>query len=295
MRPRTFIVLALAALLGAGVAVLASISSSAASSAASPTATVTGTEGIMWSPMEVTIAAGGTVTFSDPSKKVPHGVVWQSGPETPSCSGVPIDSGATDWTGTCTFVQAGTYYYYCYVHGNVMSGVIHVEGAGTTTSTGTTETTGTAGGGDETPGGGYGSTNPTSAAGQPPPSGSSTPTANTTRGDSLGAGALILRTRQRRDVRGSLSVAQQGSTLRVTLLLARGELGAHAHRRGTILAGQLLRSGLAAGRIAFEVPLDARARAALRRRGKLALLTQITLVPPGGAGLHRTLDVEITR
>ncbi len=131
-------VLPFAVLLGASVAVIPAIASSAGSS----TATVNGTESLMWSPMEVAITPGGTVTFEDTSTRVPHGVVWTNVPETPSCSGVPIDEGKTNWKGKCTFDREGTYEYYCYVHGMHMSGTIFVNATGTTTTeTMTTETT----------------------------------------------------------------------------------------------------------------------------------------------------------
>jgi plastocyanin len=90
MRLRVF-ALPLVALLGAGVAVLPSMGSASVGS----TATVSGLESIAWSPEQVTISAGGQVTFEDPSKTIPHGVVWKSGPETPACSGVPTTTTAT--------------------------------------------------------------------------------------------------------------------------------------------------------------------------------------------------------
>src|SRR5208282_6642666 len=137
MKPRRLWI-PLVAALGAAVAVIPSMSSSAATS----TATVSGTETLMWSPMEVSISAGGTVTFEDQSKSIPHGVVWQSGPETPACSGVPINEGKTNWKGSCTFTRAGTYHYYCIIHGPHMSGTIQVgEPSGGTTTTTTTTTT----------------------------------------------------------------------------------------------------------------------------------------------------------
>jgi plastocyanin len=89
--------------------------------------TVSGLESRMWSPMEVTVAAGGAVTFQDTSTSVPHGVVWEgSDPNTPSCSGVPVDRGETNWRGSCSFTKAGTFRYYCYVHGMAMSGTVNV-------------------------------------------------------------------------------------------------------------------------------------------------------------------------
>ena len=89
--------------------------------------TVSGTESLTWSPPEVTVTPGGTVTFQDTSASVPHGVVWEAGnPSTPACSGVPVNKGETSWKGSCSFTNAGTYRYYCFVHGRSMSGRVNV-------------------------------------------------------------------------------------------------------------------------------------------------------------------------
>jgi len=111
--------LLLAGVLGAAFVVVPAIAES------SPT--VSGTESLMWVPPEVTVASGGTVNFQDTSKSVPHGVVWEAGnPSTPTCSGVPVNKGETSWKGTCTFANAGTYRYFCFVHGKAMSGRVNV-------------------------------------------------------------------------------------------------------------------------------------------------------------------------
>jgi plastocyanin len=90
--------------------------------------TVSGTESLKWVPPEVTVAPGGTVTFQDTSTVVPHGIVWETGnPSTPVCSGVPINRGETNWKGSCTFTNVGTYKYYCFVHGMMMSGRVIVS------------------------------------------------------------------------------------------------------------------------------------------------------------------------
>ena len=47
-----------------------------------------------WSPMQVSVGAGATVTFANPSQ-VSHGVEWISGPATPACSGVPVGTTPT--------------------------------------------------------------------------------------------------------------------------------------------------------------------------------------------------------
>jgi plastocyanin len=114
--------------------VLAAVAVVASGAGGSPDATISGLETDMWSPMEVTIPAGGNVTFQNASTNVPHGVVWKSGPETPHCEGVPIGEGRTNWKGTCSFTKEGLYEFYCYVHGMKMSGKIFVGTATTSTS-----------------------------------------------------------------------------------------------------------------------------------------------------------------
>src|SRR5438445_728401 len=87
-----------------------------------------------WSPSAVSVVAGGAVTIRNPSE-IPHGVQWVRGPSTPTCSsGVPVATSATrfgtNWSGTCTFTQPGTYTFYCTVHGAEMTGTVTVAAAG---------------------------------------------------------------------------------------------------------------------------------------------------------------------
>ncbi len=87
-----------------------------------------------WSPSQRTVAVGGTVTLSN-SSEIPHGVRWVSDPATPVCEegagkvpvGTTAASSGTKWSGKCTFSQAGTYTFYCTVHGPEMTGTITVE------------------------------------------------------------------------------------------------------------------------------------------------------------------------
>src|SRR5690348_2486093 len=84
-----------------------------------------------WQPSTATVSSGGTVEFKNGSASVPHGVVWESPPETPSCPGVP-SAGATSWSGTCTFSAGGTYNFHCPVHPLEMTGTITVTGGSPT-------------------------------------------------------------------------------------------------------------------------------------------------------------------
>jgi plastocyanin len=278
--------LPLAALLGAAAAVVPSL----ASSATTPqTATVSGTESITWSPAEVTIAPGGTVTFQDPSKTVPHGIVWESGPETPACSGVPIDEGRSNWKGTCTFAGEGAYHYYCYVHGKAMSGVVIVGNtATTTTSTSVTSTTPTT----------SSSTTPAQPGMNMPGMTIGTGTAPPSRGsarDSLGRDELSVTLGQRGSVRGALVVAVAGSRLVIELLVPADVIDRGRHSHAGVLAGRLSDADLPAGRVRFRVPTSAAARSALARIGRLTLSVRFLLTPPGGATIARTLRVVLRR
>jgi plastocyanin len=96
--------------------------------AAGPTIQPSGTTA--WSPNTATITTAESVTFKNPSTTVPHGVRWTSSPATPNCSGgVPVESNGTNWEGTCSFAQAGTYSFMCTVHA-AMTGTITVTSSG---------------------------------------------------------------------------------------------------------------------------------------------------------------------
>jgi plastocyanin len=92
-----------------------------------------------WSPAQVSVAPGGSVTISNPTT-IPHGVEWVAGPSTPTCdSGVPVGTTSVasgkEWSGSCKFTQAGAYTYYCTVHGAEMTGTVTVLTPGAPTST----------------------------------------------------------------------------------------------------------------------------------------------------------------
>lgn len=313
-------------IVGAALAVIPAV----ASSAGSDEATISGLSSDMWSPMEVAITPGGTVTFQD-TTSIPHGVVWTNVPETPKCMGVPIDEGRANWTGSCSLSQEGVYEYYCYVHGVMMSGKIFVNAAGTTTTTtttttktSTTKTTSTTSTTTKTSSSSTtSSTSSSSTQTSTSPSSTSTSSTQTTNvpltstsqttsvsatgagtgsqdkagkgqaaHDSLDGGSLKLVKSQRgTSVRGSVEVAQGGSRLEVELF-ARGAsiAGSHASR---VLVGRLVQSKLSVGRFAFKVALDGRARRSLARHRRLQLSVKVLLAPSHGKSQARTLSVTL--
>lgn len=115
----------LAALL---LAIVGSLQFVPGSSAESPTIEPAGPtkSGYSWNPSTASIGLGGTVTFRTTDPSVPHGVKWTGGPERPSCPGVPSEGEHANWSGNCTFAQAGTYTFVCNIHPE-MKGAITVS------------------------------------------------------------------------------------------------------------------------------------------------------------------------
>jgi plastocyanin len=272
MRIRRLGLFAMCALLGAAVAVLPAF----AGSEAGPTIEAFNSIGIYkeqrhyWVPSTVSISPGGIVTLSNPTA-VEHGVEWVGGPATPACEGVPVNAKGAAWKGTCTFAKAGTYIFYCTVHGVEMTGEVKV-GAGETTTTATTTTPSTTIATTTTPAAQLG-------AGTQPGGPTPTPTprslANALRGLELGQRGAAVRGRI------EVSSAQAGGRLEVDLL-ARGAALARSGGAREVRVGRLVRSELRAGSARFSVALDARAIRALARSRRLTVTVTIILAPLHG-------------
>jgi plastocyanin len=221
-----------------------------------------------WSPVQTTVMAGGTVTFSATSTPgVPHGVVWDSSVK-PTCQGVPINAEAEGWQGTCTFSQAGTYEFHCFVHPTEMRGKIVVAANGTTTLTETTPTT------------------------APPPPTTSTPSPTPTSGSPLVGAPALHRSQRGTSVHGSIDVSSAGSgdALEVELFAGGASLGGAGHST-KVQVGRFTRRSVTAGALAFSVKLNASARRALKHHKRLALTVKITLTPSQGKATTLTRSV----
>jgi plastocyanin len=267
--------LALAAALGAALVVLP------AQAASEGTPTIeTEDPAHHWKPPTATIEPGGTIVFKNASMTVPHGVHWISPPATPSCDpSVPVGTefaqSNTNWSGGCTFAVAGTYAFWCTVHGAAMSGTITVgapgEKEGPKEPTPTTTTT----------------TSTTPGPAPPGSPGSGGPAGTGASGGPVAASAAALAAlhlsapRHGAVLHGSLTIpaADAGGRLEVDLLAARSALAA-----GGVRVGQLVRRGLTAGPLRFKLAPGARGLRALRRRGRLAVTVTLRLSPATGAG-----------
>lgn len=279
----------LTGLLGAVVVVLPAV----ASSEAAPTIEAVHEGGVYggyrWKPPTAAVNAGGVVSFSNPSE-TNHGVEWKYPPVTPSCSaGVPVGTTAaasnTKWSGTCTFSQPGKYEFWCTVHGSEMHGTITVNPSGTTTPTPTTTPTGTqtttSGGGSSTTPGESGSQVGSGASGSPLAGGAS-------------QSVKVASSQHGRSVRGSVAISQAGvgGSLEVDLLAKSASLASGGHA-SPVRVGKLVLSHLRAGKAAFSVPLNNRARGALRRHRRLTLSARIVIKPMTGSPVTVTRSVAL--
>jgi hypothetical protein len=166
MRPRTFLLFALAGLLGAAVAVLPAL---AAGTPAPSEVKLEVAQNCFesnwpcWNPMgnpeknvpesEVPpfkLAQGGTISFEDNDADAPTDVIWMGAARPTSCMGVvEAPPTKTGWKGTCTFSTAGEYEFESqelfltdYSNYRKYKVIVETAGGGGTTTTGTT-TTGT--------------------------------------------------------------------------------------------------------------------------------------------------------
>ncbi len=99
-----------------------------ASAAHAQGATIQAVDPNSWSPPDVTIKAGETVTWNTYTSSIPHNVKSSS-------SNWTIDSPASTTDPTpvkYTFSNPGTYTFFCFYHGNAMSGSVVVTDAGGT-------------------------------------------------------------------------------------------------------------------------------------------------------------------
>ncbi|HTD09725.1 MAG TPA: hypothetical protein VK680_12620 [Solirubrobacteraceae bacterium] len=284
MRPRALLPFALAALVGATVAVLPAFAAAPAEVKLEVNENCVQANWPCWAPpgsgpnpepaFKVTIAAGGEVKFAD-NASTPATVSWTGTGSAPACSGVPA-SAMTKWEGTCKFEQPGTYKFESSTLFNVGSlnytkyeVVVESIGTTTTTTTATPVTTTT------TP------TAPSEPGYASPLEGK--PSALKLAGSQHGA-----------SVHGSIKVPQAdaGGRLEVNLFAAGASLAKTTHPV-KVRVGRLVRSSLAGGSVPFSVPLNAMGKAALRRHRRLALTVKITLTPLHGAAIKVTRGIVV--
>jgi hypothetical protein len=282
-RPRMFLLFALAALIGAAVAVLPALAAPAAvklqvnQNCVQPNwpCWTAETSGSYPRPASrVTIAAGGQVEFVEHDASTPASVNWMGG-ATPVCTGVPTTA-TLNWEGSCKFEQPGTYRFESATmfedsYENYKKYEVVVEGASSAPTTGTTS---------------EGGSTPSTTTPSPPPVGES-PT-----GSPFSDAPTIHSSQRGTTVKGSLQIAKVGAgdRLEVDLLASTASLAKAGH---TTRVGRFVNNAVSAGRLSFAVKLNARARKALKRHHRLKLEVKITLTPAHGEAMSITKSVTV--
>jgi plastocyanin len=247
------------------------------------------------------IVTGGTVTFTNSSVET-HNVDFggpgqigvscqQTAGGTSSALTFPSLPTAGSWAGMCTFTRAGTYSFICDHHVGMTGTVVVHDPAGppaaTTAPTPTATTpveTLPAGGSTTTPT----TTAPPSATNMQTPSAEATPVANAT--------ALSVRVKlvQRgSSVRGTIGGARSSARVRIALTAQRGAIGLTGRAAAAVGVGSIGALTTQNGTLAFVVKLDSRARAALAKRGRLAVTLLVTAPPVTGAATRRTFTIVL--
>jgi plastocyanin len=208
-----------------------------------------------------TIAAGGTVTFSNPVPNSAHNATFTA--SAPSFCDPPLPGGAAlpPWSSTCRFDAAGTYPFVCTIH-NGMGGTVQVLAPGTTPPP------------------------PPPAPGTPPPGGSPS---------EPGSPSVKVARRQRgTTLRGSVTTSEDSSRIAITALVSNHVLAQSRPRRiRKVSVGALRKQVATAGKTSFALRLRRAARRALERRGRLAVDLRIVVTPPAGRATTKTVRVTL--
>jgi len=303
MKPRTLVLFAFAALLGAAVAVLPALAASQEATLEMNQSCVelnwpcwTSAGGAYPSPTyTTTIAPGGSVTFVNHTKTAAN-IVWKSSTVPACASTVPVSpmAAAAEWEGKCTFEQPGTYEFESPGLFYPTGYKVVVESPSTgTTPTDTTDTTGTTSTGTTTFGGSSGSS-PGSGAPTTPGSGSGG-VAGQVGSLFLGSASTACKlpsSQHGQSVHGSIEISSAGSggRLEVQLLAASASLAGGTHS-ARVQVGRLVRASVRAGRDAFTVALNTKGRRALRLHGHLTLIVKLRLTAAQGKSATLTRSV----
>jgi len=204
----------------------------------------------------VTVAKGGTLTFSYPSPGASmHSVVFDGAG--PSCADLPSVPTSAPWSGSCTFDSYGTYTFHCGLH-SFMTGSVEVPDPNAPT---------------------------TGTGGQPPPGGGG-PT-----GGELSPPGVRVPGRQRGVVvRGSVTTPGGPSRIAVTALVAKRAL---ASRAKLVKVGSVSKRSTGTGRTSFALRVNRAARRALHRRHRLAMTLRIVVTPSAGSPVKKTGRVAL--
>ena len=213
----------------------------------------------------VSIAKGGSVSFSYPSGMSSHNVVFDTAQPT-SCTDMPATASPSPWSGSCTFDAYGTYAFHCELHGSLMRGTVEAPDPNAPTT------------GTNPP--------PTDTGGHPPGGGGPT-------GGELSPPAVKVAHRQRGViVRGSATTPAGPSAIAVTALVPKSAL---ASRARLLKVGALKKHSTGTGTPTIRPWVNRAARRALQRRHRLAVKAPDRGEARCGGTFKKTVVVVLTK
>ena len=217
----------------------------------------------------VTIAVGGHVNFSYFSGTSKHNVVFTGAKPTVcgttegpagTAAALPSAPSSPGWEGGCDFAAPGTYAFVCGLHDSMTGSV-------TAVATGASPPAPPA---------------PPIVVEEPP--GASGPAAS---------GLKVASQQRGLSVRGSVVVARTGSRLLARAFARRKALFSGSRSPLTVRVGSQTRSAVGDGRVTFAAPLNAAARKALRRNGRLLITLRLSVTPAQAAAYTATRTVVL--
>jgi plastocyanin len=222
---------------------------------------------------DVTIAAHGTVSFSNPTSASKSHNVDFVGDQKPQCklsmdtaaSTAPIPAKPTpgQWSGTCVFDQPGTYRFVC-------DNPFHPNMTGTITVAAPPAATPTA---------------------PPPPAASPTPPPRPAARPAAATAVTVKHHQTGTRVKGSLGISRPGTRIEIVVLSRRATLGLSG--KGRVRVGRGVVTAAAAGQKRFSVALDARARRVLRAHKTLPVLVRLKASAPTAVSVERVRAVRL--
>ena len=233
---------------------------------------------------DVTIVAGGTVSFTNPpSAARPHNVDFTDAVK-PQCrlsssdtatAGPMPPSAARNWSGTCNFAEPGAYHFVCDLH-PAMTGTVTVSATPDSTATSTPVAT-------PTP-------VPTSSSEPAPaPAVRAQPVIQPPAAIWIAVGHHQQGTR----VSGSMIISRPDTRVEIALLSRRAALGLSGKRR--VPVGYSLIAAAPEGQLRFSVTLNATARRSLRVRETLPVLVRVKASAPSTTPVDRVQAVRMGR
>lgn len=231
----------------------------------------------------VTIAVGGTVSFGYPSGSYAHNADFSARAPSSCTQTAGSDSGAVPplpalptgagWSGDCRFDAPGSYAFHCDQHPTLMQGTVEVvdpNAPAPPTTTGTTTTP-------------PGQTSPS-------PGGSSG-----SGGGTAGRLRVSFAHRQRGTLlHGTVTTPAGRSRVVVTAFVSNRALAVHRPRHvRSVRVGSQVKPSDAGGDASFGLALGRAARAALQRRGRLAIELRIVATAPSGRRSTATVAVTL--